>query len=124
MAPASNVGVFDDLQLRLRLAHALAGASVFVRAVDDPPPPAHDPFGAPTRPSIDPADFVRRLADLGAYGAQDLRFGAEDLKEALAPEGSGKSLTIGTRLARSTTETSGWTSSPWSCCWALAETAV
>lgn len=30
--------------------------------------PGHDPFGAPTRPSIDPADFVRRLADLGAYG--------------------------------------------------------
>ncbi len=86
--------------------------------------PGHDPFGAPTRPSIDPADFVRRLADLGAYGVQDLRFGAEDLKEALAPEGSGKSLTIGTRLARSTTETSGWTSSSWNCCWALAETAV
>jgi len=30
--------------------------------------PGHDPFGGPTRPSIDPADFVRRLADLGAYG--------------------------------------------------------
>lgn len=30
--------------------------------------PGHDPFGAPTRPSIDPVAFVRRLADLGAYG--------------------------------------------------------
>ena len=30
--------------------------------------PGHDPFGAPTRLQIDPVDFVKRLADLGAYG--------------------------------------------------------
>ena len=30
--------------------------------------PAADPFGAATRPDIDPVDSVRRLSDLGAYG--------------------------------------------------------
>ena len=30
--------------------------------------PAADPFGAATRPDIDPVDSVHRLADLGAYG--------------------------------------------------------
>ncbi len=30
--------------------------------------PGHDPFGDPVRPALDPAEIVRRLADLGAYG--------------------------------------------------------
>src|SRR3954463_7066077 len=29
---------------------------------------AADPFGEPTRPSLDPVESVRRLAELGAYG--------------------------------------------------------
>jgi xylose isomerase len=29
---------------------------------------AGDPFGSPTRPALDPAETVRRLADLGAWG--------------------------------------------------------
>lgn len=30
--------------------------------------PGHDPFGDPVRPPIEPAEIVRRLGDLGAYG--------------------------------------------------------
>jgi xylose isomerase len=30
--------------------------------------PGRDPFGAPTRPAVDPVDSVRRLAELGAWG--------------------------------------------------------
>jgi xylose isomerase len=30
--------------------------------------PARDPFGDPTRPPLDPAESVRRLSELGAYG--------------------------------------------------------
>ncbi|MQA79191.1 MAG: xylose isomerase [Streptosporangiales bacterium] len=30
--------------------------------------PGHDPFGAAVRPPLDPAEVVRRLADLGAWG--------------------------------------------------------
>jgi hypothetical protein len=30
--------------------------------------PGHDPFGAPTRPPLDPCEIVHQLADLGASG--------------------------------------------------------
>ncbi|WP_277209421.1 xylose isomerase [Isoptericola croceus] len=30
--------------------------------------PANDPFGSATRPELDPADSIRKLADLGAWG--------------------------------------------------------
>ena len=45
--------------------------------------PARDPFGDPTRPTLDPVETVHRLAELGAYGVtfhdDDLvPFGADD----------------------------------------------
>src|SRR3712207_480155 len=43
---------------------------------------ASDPFGSPTRPALDPAETVRRLADLGAWG---VTFHDDDL----IPFGSG-----------------------------------
>jgi xylose isomerase len=45
--------------------------------------PAADPFGAPTRPSLDPAETVHRLAELGAWGVS---FHDDDL----IPFGSGE----------------------------------
>ena len=44
---------------------------------------ASDPFGAPTRPPLDPVEAVHRLAELGAYGVtfhdDDLiPFGSDD----------------------------------------------
>lgn len=42
--------------------------------------PGRDPFGAATRPAIDPSEIVRRLADLGAHG---INFHDDDL---LPPE--------------------------------------
>jgi len=45
--------------------------------------PANDPFGAPTRPALDPVETVHRLAELGAWGVSfhddDLiPFGSDD----------------------------------------------
>ena len=45
--------------------------------------PGRDPFGDSTRPSIDPVDFIRGLADIGAWGVS---FHDDDLMTFGAPE--------------------------------------
>ena len=45
--------------------------------------PGRDPFGDSTRPAIDPVDYVKGLADIGAWGVS---FHDDDLMTFGAPE--------------------------------------
>jgi xylose isomerase len=67
---------------------------------------AADPFGAPTRPPLDPVESVHRLADVGAWG---ITFHDDDL----VPFGSGDD----ERQARVARLRAALEEPGWSCRW-------